>query len=227
MNGNLSKQYNIIADDFSKNQDIGENSNRFNRELFYSHIDFLKPGMKLLDLACGDGTDLVYYKTLGAEVHGLDASEELIKIAAAKFLGAKLTVGLFENIPYEDNYFDAVLSKYAIQTSKDVNPVFEEIHRVLKPGGTMMYLVTHPFRQFFEKKEEKGDYFEQTIVDSRILNDSVVVKEPTHTMSEYLNDFLFKNFDVQAYDERWEPAAEYIDGKKYPGFFILKAKKRV
>ncbi len=89
-----------------------------------------------------------------------------------------------------------------------------------------MYLVVHPFRQFFEKKDKQADYFEQEIVDSHILGNSVTVKEPTHTMSEYLNNFLFKNFDVQSYDERWDPSAEFIDGKKYPGFLILKAKKR-
>ena len=87
-----------------------------------------------------------------------------------------------------------------------MEPVFKEIHRVLKSGGMMMYLVTHPFRQFFEKKEEKADYFEQKIVDSHILGDTVTVKEPTHIMTEFLNDFLFKNFDVQSYDERWDPA---------------------
>jgi ubiquinone/menaquinone biosynthesis C-methylase UbiE len=222
----LAKQYNNFADDFSKNHDLGENSNNLNREVFYSHLDFVKPGMKLLDLACGDGTDLVYYKKLGADIYGLDASDELIKIAETKLEGVNLKVGLFENIPFEDNYFDIVLSKYAIMTSANMEPVFKEIHRVLKPGGMMMYLVTHPFRQFFEKKEEKADYFEQKIVDSHILGDTVTVKEPTHIMTEFLNNFLFKNFDVQSYDECWDPAAEFIDGKKYPGFFILKAKKR-
>ena len=222
----LAKQYNNFADDFSKNQDLGENSNRLNREVFYSHLDFIKNGMILLDLACGDGTDLVYYKKLGADVYGLDASEELLKIAEKKLPEAKLKVGLFENIPFEDNYFDVVLSKYAIMTSANIEPVFKEVHRVLKPGGVLMYLVTHPFRQFFEKKDEKADYFEQKVVDSHILANAVTVQEPTHTMKEFLSDFLFKNFDVQSYDERWDPAAEQIVEKKYPGFFILKAKKR-
>ena len=222
----LAKQYNNFADDFSENQDIGVKSNKFSREIFYSHIDFLKPGMKLLDLACGDGLDLVHYKKLGADIYGLDASKELIKIAKERLPDAELKIGLFENIPFEDNYFDIVLSKYAIMTSANMEQAFKEIHRVLKSDGMMMYLVVHPFRQFFEKKDEKTDYFEQKIVDSHILANTVTVKEPTHTMKEYLSNFLFKNFDVQAYDEHWEPSAEFIDGKKYPGFFILKAKKR-
>jgi hypothetical protein len=67
---------------------------------------------------------------------------------------------------------------------------------------------------------------QQIVVDCHILGNTVLVKEPTHTMSEYLNDFLFKNFDVLSYDEQWDPAAESIGGKKYPGYFILKAQKR-
>jgi ubiquinone/menaquinone biosynthesis C-methylase UbiE len=223
----LSKQYNNFAEDFSNNLDRdGANSNRQSREAFYSHIDFLKPGMKLLDLACGDGFDFVFYKKFGVDIYGLDASEELLKMAEKRMIAVELKSGLFEDIPFEDNFFDAVLSKYAIMTSANMEPVFKEIYRVLKPGGMMLYLVTHPFRQFFEKREDKPDYFEQKIVDSHILANTVTVQEPTHIMTEYLNNFLFKNFDVQSYDERWDPAAEFIDEIKYPGFFILKAKKR-
>ncbi len=222
----LSKQYNNFAQKFSDVHDEGENSNRDNRKVFYEHIDFVEPGMKLLDLACGDGLDLQYYKTLGVEIFGLDASDELVEIAKQKNPGTDIRVGLFEKIPFEDACFDIVLSKYAIQTSKDMNPVFSEIHRVLKPGGIMMYLVTHPFRQFFEKREDKASYFEQKIVDSHILNNSITVKEPSHTLNEYMNDFLFNNFDVQLYREYWDAAAEQIGEKKYPGYFILKAKKR-
>ena len=137
-----------------------------------------------------------------------------------------IRVGSFEKIPFDDNSFDVVLSKYAIQTAPDMNPVFSEIARVLKPGGTMMYLVTHPFRQYIEKRDSKADYFEQKIVDSHILNNTIIVKEPSHIMNEYLSDFLFKNFDVQMFSEYWDAAAEQIDGKRYPGYFILKAIKR-
>lgn len=223
----LSKQYNKFANKFSDVHDAGENSNRDNRKVFYDQLNFIKPRIKLLDLACGDGLDLVYYKSLGAEVHGLDASEELIKIAQERLPGEDLRVGLFEQIPFENNTFDVVLSKYAIQTSTDMNPVFKEIHRILKPGGAVMYLVTHPFRQYFEKKDAKGDYFEQKVVDSNILNNSITVKEPSHTLNEYLNAEFLKNFDITFYQEYWDAAAEQIDGKKYPGYFILKATKRI
>ncbi len=224
---NLSKQYNNFAKSFSAVHDIGENSNRDNRLDFYSHVAFIKPGMKLLDLACGDGLDLIHYKNLGAEVYGVDSSEELIDIAKKRLPNNDIRVGEFEKLPYENNFFDAVLSKYSIQTSKDLQPVFAEILRVLKPGGILLFLVTHPFRTYFEKRNPKVDYFKQEISQIAILNNSITVNEPSHTMNEYLNDFLFTNFDVQEYHEAWDAAADQIDGRKYPGYFILKAKKRI
>ena len=78
-----------------------------------------------------------------------------------------------------------------------------------------------------EKREDKADYFEQKIVDSHILNNTITVKEPSHTINEYLNKQLFENFNIQFYQEYWDAAAEQIDGKKYPGYFILIAKKRI
>ena len=46
------------------------------------------------------------------------------------------------------------------------------------------------------------------------------------SVSEYLNDFLFTNFEVTLYHEQWDNAAEAIDGRKYPGFFIIRATKK-
>ena len=80
----LSKQYNEFSKKFSDVHDVGENSNRDNRKVFYDHLEFIKPGIKLLDLGCGDGTDLVYYKKLGTDIYGVDASQELLNIAKKK-----------------------------------------------------------------------------------------------------------------------------------------------
>lgn len=223
----LSKQYNAFAKKFSDIHDVRGNNNRDNRKTFYDQLGFIKPGMKLLDLGCGDGLDLVHYKKLGAEIYGLDASEELLEIAKKGLPGENIQLGFFEKIPFQDNFFDIVLSKYAIMTSANMQTIFKEIYRVLKSGGVMMYLVAHPFRQYFEKKDNQADYFEQKVVDSHILNNTITVKEPTHTMNEYLNKQFFENFDIQFYQEYLDASAEQIDGKKYPGYFILIAKKRI
>lgn len=223
----LNKQYNNFADQFAdSNSNTQKVDNTFSRTTFYKQIDFIKPGIKLIDLACGDAFDLNHYQDLGAEIYGLDASEEMVSLAKKRLPDADIKVGVFESIPFEDNYFDTVLSKYALMTSANLEPVFNEIHRVLKPGGIMMYLVVHPFRQYFEKRNLEADYFKKEVVESHLFGNTMTVNEPSHTMSEYLNDFLFNNYDVLSYEEHFDPAAEAIDGKRYPGFFILKARKK-
>lgn len=225
-NSDLAKQYNTFAKEFSAIHDVGENSNRYNREVFYGYIDFISPGTKVLDLGCGDGFDLLHYQELGATVSGLDASEEMLAIARFRLPNADIRCGLFSATGFDDAMFDAVLSKYSVQTTNDIEPVYREVRRVLKPGGTLLLLVTHPFGQFFERRGVGADYFSQTVVISNILGGAIQVAEPTHMLSEYLSPFFLQHFDLVAYDECWDRSAEQIDGQKYPGFLLIKANKR-
>ena len=223
MKKDIRKQYDSFAQDFSINQ---KEQNQINRNVMYEFVGKDLKDKKVLDLACGDGIDVNYYQGLGAEVIGIDASKELIDIAAKKYPECKFDVGLAEELPYKKETFDAVYSKYAIMTSRDMKPIFDEVYRVLKQGGEFIYLVTHPMRQFFERRLLDDDYFVQTEVACNILNKTVSLIEPTHTFNEYFNvDFLSK-FEVLDFIEVFDPAAESIYGARYPGFFVVKARKK-
>ncbi len=226
MKNDIRKQYNNFANEFSTNHNIGENSNNKNRVEFYEFLNVLTSSQKVLDLCCGDGYDASQYKNKGLDVSAIDASDELIKIAQKNYPGIDFKVGLAENLPYENNSFDAVVSKYSIMTSADMNPSFQEVHRVLKQGGYFIYLMTHPFRQYFEKRDTKADYFKQEIVVCNILNNSVTLNEPSHTFNEYLNKDFLSKFDIVDFKESSDPAAESLDGRIYPGYFIVVCKKR-
>lgn len=220
----LSKQYNKFSSDFAV---LSSDINHKNRQAFYEQIDFDLSGKKLIDLGCGDGTDLKYYKNLGAEIYGADASEELISLAKQNNPEAIIENSLFEKLPFEDNFFDVVVSKYAIQTSREITPILKEIDRVLKSDGILIYLVTHPFRQFIEKKKEGKDYFKKEIVDSILFEGKITVQEPTHTMMEYLNKDFFSKFEMIDLCESFDfPAAEQIGQDIYPTFLIIKARKK-
>ncbi len=228
MKKDIRKQYNNFALAFSENHNVGENSNDKNRLQFYSILKSLPitPNMKLLDLACGDGYDANMYKNDGFSVSGIDASKAMIDIAKAKHENINFKVGLAENLPYENDVFDIITSKYAIMTSLDMEPIFNEVHRTLKKDGYFIYLATHPFRQYFEKRNASSDYFHQSIVTSNILNNSVSLQEPSHTFNEFLSVNFLNKFDILQYQEAFDPAAERIDGRIYPGYFIIVCKKR-
>lgn len=220
---NLYKQYNNFSEDFSVNQ---KEKNQKNREEMYEFVGKDLSGKRVLDLCCGDGIDADYYKNMGSEVIGIDSSEKLISLAKEKYKNINFIESLAENLPFKDLQFDAVFSKYAIMTSKDMKPIFDEVYRVLKKRGEFIYLVTHPLRQYVERKENNTDYFKQKVVDCIILDGTVKLKEPTHTMNEYFNSEFFKKFELIDFRESWDPAAEQVSGNKYPCYFIVKARKK-
>lgn len=215
------KQYDQFADDFS----AAVNNDLVSRKVFYGILGKDLQSKSLLDVACGDGIDMIYYQSLGAEVSGIDASAELIEIAKTKLPGVDLKVGVFEQLPFEDNSFDVVVSKYAIQTSAELKQPLQELTRVTKPGGLIVYLTLHPIRQFMEKKSKFRDYYKQEVVDSVLFNGAVVVQEHSHTMNEYLNEESLAGVRLVSLTEGTDfsdTSAQQVGGDYYPTFMILK-----
>ena len=218
----LSHQYDPLADTFTSVLDSG---NRVSRGAFRKMLPDLK-GKEVLDIGCGEGSDTAYYLECGASVvAGIDASKELLERGKKKYPAIDFQYGVFEKIPYDDKKFDIVLSKYAIMTSADLEPIFSEAHRVLKSGGEFVFLVTHPIRQLYEKKKDNKDYFKKEIVESVCFDGALTFKEPTHTLQEYFTSFMVNNFILTAYDEEFDPAAEKIVDT-YPGFLTLRWVKK-
>lgn len=103
---------------------------------------------RVLDLGCGTGRHLVYLAKQGFEVYGLDISRHGIRIAK-KYLKqekvkAKLKIGdIYKRLPYEDDFFDAIVSTKVIHHGKieDIRKVIKEMERILKPKGLIFITV--------------------------------------------------------------------------------------
>lgn len=107
----------------------------------------ITPGASVLDVGCGTGTLAIAAakkaKTDG-EVHGIDASPEMIELArrkaAKKGVAATFHVAPIEALPFPDATFDVVLSTFMLHHLPDdvKRAGFAEVHRVLKPGGHLL-----------------------------------------------------------------------------------------
>tara|TARA_Y100000310_G_C20617856_1_gene781628 strand:+ start:230 stop:847 length:618 start_codon:yes stop_codon:yes gene_type:complete len=96
---------------------------------------------KILDLGCGSGRN--FAKISGLSWYGVDFSKQMLKYAKKR--AEKLGINLDEikkaeadNLPFEDNYFDAVLCYavlHGIDGNKKRKKILKEIYRVLKSGG--------------------------------------------------------------------------------------------
>lgn len=95
-------------------------------------------GKKILDAACGTGRSIPLLVKDGAEVTGIDISEEMIKIAQKNFPQGEFVKGDIENLPFADKSFDLVVALFAIVHLKDTDRFFQEVYRVLKEGGNFV-----------------------------------------------------------------------------------------
>jgi len=104
----------------------------------------LKPGMKVLDVSSGRGTQSIFYaKEFGVEVTGVDIAEEMIQSAMdnAKNAGVgnlvSFKLGDSQNLPFDDNTFDVVINECAVGIPDDSQAVLNEMVRVAIPGGVI------------------------------------------------------------------------------------------
>jgi ubiquinone/menaquinone biosynthesis C-methylase UbiE len=103
-------------------------------------------GQRLLEVGCGIGTDLVRFARGGARVTGVDLAPTAIDLARKNFLlhgvtAEELRVANGEALPYGDGEFDVVYGHGVVQYTADAPQLVRECHRVLKPGGTAIFMV--------------------------------------------------------------------------------------
>src|SRR5687767_6950 len=102
----------------------------------------LKPEMRLLDVATGTGLAAQAALDLGlapTQIVGLDPSAGMLH-ENQKRRDIPLVQGMGESLPFPDNAFDFISMGYALRHVEDLNLLFREFHRVLKPGGRVLIL---------------------------------------------------------------------------------------
>lgn len=106
----------------------------------------VRPGNAALDVCCGTGDLALALAAAGADVTGLDFSEEMLGVARARLqrkrasTRVELICGDAQKLPFADNTFDAVTIGYGLRNLADWRRGLAEMHRVVRPGGRVVVL---------------------------------------------------------------------------------------
>lgn len=98
--------------------------------------------MRILDVGTGTGFLALILAELGHDVIGIDLSREMINIAKKKVDGLKIkfVIGDAENLPFNDESFDAVICRHVVWTLPNPQKAVKEWYRVLKDGGKIVMI---------------------------------------------------------------------------------------
>lgn len=119
--------------------DIQEGQCRAVYVAVFDHLD-LRPGISYLDAGCGSGMAAQIASERGADVSGLDASENLISIARKRVPAGRFFIGDLEELPFPDNSFHVVTGFNAFQYAGNPALALGEAKRVAKPGAHIVIM---------------------------------------------------------------------------------------
>lgn len=130
---------------------------RYNKYPFTDVVTFImrtfgpsqdRSALRILDLGCGGAHHLRFLAEEGFDYYGIDGAREAIDIATKRLrdLGQPtdtLSVGTFENLPYEDNFFDGLIDRSSIMFNRldEIPLLIAEARRVLRPGGWLFSMM--------------------------------------------------------------------------------------
>jgi demethylmenaquinone methyltransferase/2-methoxy-6-polyprenyl-1,4-benzoquinol methylase len=145
---NISRRYDFLNHFLSLGIDRGWRKKAINL------LRPLKP-RQLLDVATGTGDFALQALTLNPEkITGVDISDGMLQVGRKKMqdrnVADKIVLLLAdsENLPFEENKFDAVTVGFGVRNFEHLERGLEEIFRVLKPGGVAVILEFSRPRKF-------------------------------------------------------------------------------
>ncbi len=144
MDEDLKKQQELYDKGWRKELSAGKEQRgnlRTNLE-FLTETNLLKPNDRILEIGCGIGSVVFELSGQGYDITGTDISGEAITYGLKKYGDIKLQVQPAEDLQFEDETFDVVLSFDLFEHIARVDRHISEVHRVLRKDG--FYLLQTP-----------------------------------------------------------------------------------
>lgn len=226
--------YELLADAYAERVDTKPHNAYCERPGTLSLLPDVK-GLCVLDAGCGPGSYSAWMVERGASVVAVDVSPKMVEHARRR-LGAAVEVhcaNLEEGLPFlEMGTFDLIVSPLVFDYLRDWSGVLRRFAELLKPGGKLVFSVSHPsFNATYYKTER---YFEVEAVSATWRGFGPIVDVPCYRrpLEEVLNAVVEAGFAVERLHEP-RPTAEFAaaDPVRYerllkePNFLCIRARK--
>lgn len=184
--------------------------------------------LHILDIATGTGDLAISLaKTNATKIVGLDISEGMLSVGRNKIAKQNLSnkiemvFGDSENMPFEENSFDAITVAFGVRNFENLETGLKEIFRVLKPGGIFVVLETSvptktPYKQGYKFYSTKilpliGKMFSKDKVAYKYLSDSAAAFPYGKAFNNILEKIGF--IDVENKPQTFGVASIYVAKK--------------
>jgi SAM-dependent methyltransferase len=154
------------------------------------------PAGVALDAACGTGRHAARLAQLGHTVIGVDGSPGMLQVARAKIPSGEFHQGDLNALPLPDGHVDLVVCGLALMHVRDLDPVFAEFVRVLRPGGAIVV----------SDRARLQDAAGAPIVKRTPAGRVGYVPEWNHTTGEYVRTALRHELRIVACEEPVRPS---------------------
>ncbi|MGG5372460.1 class I SAM-dependent methyltransferase [Enterococcus sp. AZ196] len=201
-------------------------------------------GKRVLDLGCGYGWHCLYAAEHGAtSVVGVDLSEKMLAVARKKNTFSNVTYlqASIDDVAFEPNSFDVVISSLAIHYIADFEKLAKNIANWLVAGGQLIFSVEHPTftaegsQDWFYDEAGKiahfpvDNYFYEGKRTAHFLGSDVTKYH--RTLTTYLDNLLTNGFQLKRIVEPMPPKnMMHISGMKdemrRPMMLIVRAEKK-
>ena len=157
------------------------NLNRMRRKVYEHAVRHIPAGGRILDLACGTGTDAIWFAQHGFTVHGVDISGGMLERAAEKAAELGLRDKLsFEQRSYTElsglsDRFDCTFSNFGgLNCVPDLGLVAQSVRPLLRPEASVIWAVMPPFSLWESAQALRGQF---RLASRRFSGRSTVHKE--------------------------------------------------
>ncbi|MEX0337303.1 class I SAM-dependent methyltransferase [Vibrio tubiashii] len=193
-------------------------------------------GKAVVDMGCGSGIYAQWFLEQGvSSLSCVDLSAEMIDLVKSEY-GDRLTAyvqDLSKGLPNEaSNSADIIVCPLVLHYIEDLNVVFKDVYRVLKPGGYIVFSTHHPFADF--ECSTSGNYFERERVteDWNTVGDPVEVSFYRRSLTEISDavtssGLVISRISEGEVDERAKAISEeaYQHLKHNPNFIFFRCEK--